>query len=181
MLSDSELIRKIKNGCVQKFSKLVERYRTPVFALAYRMLGTREDAEDAAQDVFLRALQSIHTFSTDSDFWPWIRRITINCCLRKLPREYPSDDIDELVEAQQMFIDTVQAEVFREYDKQYILDAISALPQDYRIVIVMKYQGEMTSVEIAECLGESAGSIRVRLHRALKALSKELAVVDNEL
>lgn len=181
MLPDSEVIRRVQNGQTQHFAELVARYRATVYALAYRMLGTREEAEDAAQDTFIRALQSIRTFQNDLSFWPWIRRITINCCLRRLPRDVATGDVDEIVESRQVFVDEVQAEVFRRCDSRRVLDALSELPVANRTVLVMKYQGGMTCVEIAEALGVSAGSVRVRVHRALKALSEGLAVTCDAL
>ncbi len=74
-MSDNEVVRRVREGQVREFRILVDRYQQGVFRLAYRILGRREDAEDAAQDTFIRAFRSIHTYSDTGAFWPWVRRL----------------------------------------------------------------------------------------------------------
>jgi RNA polymerase sigma-70 factor (ECF subfamily) len=181
LLRDSELIKRAQKGHNQEFGEIVARYRAAVYSISYRILGTREEAQDAAQDAFVCAIEGIHTFDAERDFWPWMRRIAINCCLNRLPRERAAEDIESLVEERQAFVDSVREEVFARCEGQRLLDVLAELPAMDRTVVVMKYQADMTSVEIAEYLGVSAGSVRVRLHRALKALSQRLAVTADEM
>lgn len=181
MLSDNEIIRRVRKGRTDYFAHLIQRYQAAVYSTAYRILGRREDAEDAAQESFLRVYQALHAYSEEGAFWPWMRRIVINCCLNRLPREFPSEKVDQIIESEQPFIDTVEAEAFRRCDTDRIRALIADLPASYRLVAVLKYQEDLSSTEIAELLNETPGTVRVRLHRALKMLSQKLVVVGNEL
>jgi len=78
VVSDSEAITRIRNGRVREFDILVDRYQHSVHAFAYRILGRREDAEDATQDTFIRAFQSLDSYACNCSIWPWLRRIAVN-------------------------------------------------------------------------------------------------------
>lgn len=181
MLSDNEIIKRVQKGQTDDFAHLVRRYETPAYSTAYRILGRREDAEDAVQVSFLRAYQALDSYNQDGTFWPWMRRIVINCCLNRLPREFPSDSIEQIIESEQPCIDTVEAEAFRRCDAGRIREMITQLPTSYRLVAVLKYQEDLNATEIAEFINETPGAVRVRLHRALKMLSQKLAVTAHEL
>ena len=177
-MSDNNVIRRVRGGQVQEFRVLVERHQKAVFLLAFRILGRREDAEDAAQDAFVRAYQSLHTYSDSGKFWPWIRRITVNCCIKKLPREFPSDELERTADAEQC---SVEADVLRKCELQELRKAIAGLPAAYRTATVLRYQEDLSIRETAELLDEPAGTIRVRLHRALKMLSERMVVTGDGL
>lgn len=181
MLSDMEIIRRVREGRIREFHRLIDRYQGQVFALAFHILGRREEAEDAVQDTFVSAYQGLHKFIDGSPLWPWLRRIAVNCCLSKLPREFPTDEIGGLVENEQPFVDSVQSEAIRNHDCRAVTRAVAGLPSQYRIVVVLRYHDDLTPSEIADLLDEPAGTIRVRLHRALKMLFERLAVIENEL
>jgi RNA polymerase sigma-70 factor, ECF subfamily len=176
--SDSELITRVQDGRTQDYQALVERYQSSVYALAYRMLGRREEAEDATQDTFIRAYRSLDSHVAGAEFWPWLRRIAINCCLRKLPREFPVEEVEDAT--QDPFVDSVEALVFRKCQTELVRKVISGLPENYRIPLILRYQEDLSFAEIAQMLDESAGTIRVRLHRALKMLADRL-VIDDEM
>ena len=178
MLSDNEVVRRVREGQVREFRILVDRYQQGVFRLAYRILGRREDAEDAAQDTFVRAFRSIHTYSDTGAFWPWVRRIAVNCSIKKLPQEFPSDAVERILDIEQP---PIEAEVFRECELQELRKAIAGLPESYRTAAVLRYQEDLSIAEIAELLDQPAGTIRVRLHRALKMLSERMVVIGDEL
>lgn len=181
MLSDNEIIRRVRKGRTEDFAHLVRRYEIPAYSTAYRILGRREDAEDAAQESFLRAYQALDTYKRDGKFWPWMRRIVINSCLNRLPREFPSDSIEQIIESEQPCIDTVEAEAFRRCDAAGVRKLIAQLPASYRLVAVLKYQEDLNAAEIAELINETPGTVRVRLHRALKMLAQKLVVTADEL
>jgi RNA polymerase sigma-70 factor, ECF subfamily len=174
--SDSELITKVLAGRTGEYQALVKRYQESVFALAYRMLNRREEAEDATQDAFIRAYRSLDTLYIGADFWPWLRRITINCCLRKLAREFPVEEIDDM--AHDPFVDSVEEQVFRKCQTEVVQKVISGLPENYRTPIVLRYQEDMCVAEIAQMVNETPGAVRVRLHRALKMLADRLVIKD---
>jgi RNA polymerase sigma-70 factor, ECF subfamily len=181
LLSDGEIIRRVRGGRAQDFRTLIERYEGAVFTLAYRMLGRREEAEDAAQDTFIKVFRSLNSYSDSAPFWAWLRKIAVNSCLNNLPREFPSDEVETALDLEQPFVDAVQAEVLRKCELEQMDAVIAGLPEMYRTVVVLRYREDLSFDEIADALGQTPGAVRVRLHRAVKMLSERLAVVDNEL
>jgi RNA polymerase sigma-70 factor, ECF subfamily len=178
LLSDSEVIRRVRAGKTRDYQTLVKRYQESVFALAYRILGRREEAEDATQDTFINAYRSLDSHNAGAAFWPWLRRIAINCCLRKIPREFPVEEVEE--NAQESCVGSVEKQVLRKCQTETVQKIISGLPENYRTPLVLRYQEDLSIAEIAQVLDESPGTIRVRLHRALKMLADRL-VIDNEM
>jgi RNA polymerase sigma-70 factor (ECF subfamily) len=166
---------------VQEFRTLIERYEAAVFTLAYRMLGRREEAEDATQDTFIKVFRGLSSYSDKAPFWPWLRRIVVNACIDRQSREFPSDDVETAVDLEQPFVDSVVAEVLRKCEIEKIDGTIAGLPDMYRTVVVLRYREDLSFDEIAEALSQNPGTVRVRLHRAMKMLSERLAVVNDEL
>ena len=181
MQPDIKIVNRVLSGQTEEFRILVERYQSRVYHLAYRILGRHEDAQDAVQDAFVRAYSGLHTYSTDRAFWPWVRRIAVNCCMRRLPREIPSDEVVQMLDDEQPSVDSVELEICRRCQVTEIGEIIRGLPEAYRIAIVLRYQEDLPTAEIADLLGESPVAIRVRLHRALKMLTEKMAVSENEM
>jgi RNA polymerase sigma-70 factor, ECF subfamily len=183
LLSDDRIIRRALKGDHSAFRELVTQHEQAVFRLACRMLNRREDAEDAVQEAFLRAYQNLSACSGGDKFAAWLRRIVVNCCLTRLnsEREIPSDQVEEALDSDRPYTNQVEIEVLRRLAQEDIRGAIDSLPDSYRTVVVLRYHEDLTCVEIADLLSESPGAIRVRLHRAHKALAERLAVVSNEM
>ena len=179
MLTDQEIVSATLSGRTTDFRLLVTRYERRVYKLCARIIGNREDALDAAQDAFIRAYSNLAGYDSSLPLWPWLRRISVNCCLRiirlrnsrgevEIPQDWPSEDC---------FTDAL----LRGGESERVLPAVSELPEAYRTVVVLRYQEEMSAGEIAELLGETPGAVRVRLHRALKMLANRLAVVTDDM
>lgn len=181
MLSDAEIVKRVRDGRTHDFRRLIQRYHKCVYAIAYGILRRREDAEDVVQDVFVKVFRYLSTYSDDKSFWSWIRRITVNCCLDRLPTDVPTEDIDQIVDYRQPFIDSVETEVLSRCEDEITDSAVAGLPVAYRVVVVLRYYDGMTTGEIAETLNMPAGTVRARLYRALKMLAGRLAVVRDEL
>lgn len=174
MLSDHQIIDMVADGKVEHFGELIARYQKPVYRLAYSMLGNRADAEDAAQDVFIRAYKSISTYTDSGRFWGWLRKITVNVCLKKVrPVMLSIDDIDE---TPGYALDTVNESVINTLELDQLKIFIFDLPPAYRSVIVLKYLEDMSYSEIAEILGETVSNIQVRIFRAKKMLRERMQV-----
>lgn len=181
MLSDGEIVRRVNKGRSDEFRQLVTRHQRSALTLAYRMLGNHDEAEDAVQDAFVKVFKSLDTFAQGSAFWPWLRRTVINCCIRRMSNITHTDDIDTLLDAKQPKVESAEIEVLRKCDSQELRSAIKDLPFDYRNVLVLRYQEDLSTPEIAQALGVSAGAVRVRLHRALRMLAERLAVIQVEM
>ena len=157
------------------FGELVARYQKPVFRLARGMLPDRADAEDAAQEVFIRAYKSLPAYVESGRFWGWLRRITVNVCLKKV-RPAILTSLEDADEIPGRAGDEVYETVIRAEEAKELRRMVHQLPPPYRSVIVLKYLEDMSYAEIAETLGESVSNIQVRIHRAKKMLRERMEV-----
>jgi RNA polymerase sigma-70 factor (ECF subfamily) len=168
----------IVQGRVELFDELLSRYRRPVYRLACSILG-RDEAEDAAQEVFIRAYKNISSYRESGRFWGWLRRITINVCLKKTrPAHVSLDEIDEMPSRE---TDSVSESVINAIESAELKVLIRELPPVYRYVIILKYLEDMSYSEIAEVLGESVSNIGVRLHRAKEMLRTRMKVNADDM
>ena len=176
--SDSLWVQRTLAGDPQAFGELVQRYERDVFNLAYRMLNERREAEDAAQEAFLRAYANLDRYDMNRSFKTWLLSITSNHCIDRLRRrrltwlslEEPlpphpalTSDIPGPEEA------TVTNE--RNLLVQEMLDELSP---DYRLAVVLRYWYDLSYAEIADMLGTTESAVKSRLFRARQTLAKHL-------
>lgn len=183
MQLDNVVIKRILSGKTSEFRVLIDRYQTRTYILAHQILGRREDAEDAVQDAFIRAYNGLHTYldTTDAMFWPWMRKIAINCCIRRFSREIPHTDVEQMLEDGQPCVDDVAMEVYLKIEMAKVREIIAGLPEIYRIIMILKYKEDLSTGEIAELLGVSQTVVRVRSYRALKMLTERMTVTQYEM
>jgi len=172
------LVEAARAGDRGAFARLVERYQKPVFSVAYRMLGTPEDAEDAAQESFLRAYRSLGAFDRRRPFSTWLLSIVAHYCIDRLRRRrHRVLSLDGMPTWRWIPADTVDpqqaAEQADEADR--IQAGLNRLPDDYRLVVVLRYWHDFGYAEIASILGETEAAVKSRLHRARLQLAHGLA------
>ncbi len=178
--SDEILAQQVIKGNLAAFEELVTRYQKPVFKIAYRMVGQKEEAEDLTQEVFIHLYQKITHFNPEKRFKPWLYRVAVNICISRLRRKRKvvflsfddaltgSADFDNLRAVypdRKVEIQELQKEVFR---------AVLEMPENYRAMIVLRYQMGLNNSEIAETLGITRENVEVRMHRAHKNLRRIL-------
>jgi RNA polymerase sigma-70 factor (ECF subfamily) len=159
--------------------QLVDAYGDGILHLAYFYLKDRSLAEDVFQEVFTRVYLQLHTFRGQSSPKTWIYRIAVNLCHDKL-RSFSMKRIflfgKDLLEATPLLpteLDAMET-ALANADKQALMDAVLALPTEYREVILLYYYEEMDTREVAEALKLSEGTVRSRLHRARARLKAAL-------
>lgn len=160
----------------QEFQKLASDYAERVFNHAYRMLGNREDAEEAANDVFLRIYRGLGSFRGDAAIGTWIWRITSNVCLSRRSRmRIVTESLDD-VEGGEGFestqISTADSRVEAEEDRERIARCIAALPEHEAAVITLFYLQELDYKEVAEAMQIPPGTVATYLHRGRERLRK---------
>ena len=179
-LSDVEIIDSINRGNVSDYSLLINRYKDKAFSLLKRLLKNEEDAEEALQDSFLKALYSLKSFRKDSKFSTWLYRIVYNTGLtilsakkRKIEQEMIS--IDENFE-----LSSYDNEIYSTSDnpQQYILKMVDKLPVRNALVVILFYLDGMALSEISQVMGTSLVNTKVLLHRSRNAL-KDLLLKHN--
>ena len=179
------LIERCKRGDLGAFNDLVRRYEKQVYNFAYRLTNNYDDANDIAQEAFLRAFNAMGSFRGDASFSTWLFRITTNVFLddRKRARAHPHTSLDEYMELDESSV-ARQVEdpspgpqsLTEEAERGKILsDAIGSLP-DYQPAMVVLYHTQQKSYEeIAEMMDLPIGTVKSRLNRARLALKEKLS------
>ena len=173
------LVERVRRGDPAAFDALVGRYTRRAFAVAYRLLGNREDAEDLVQDAFLAVLQKIDTFERGRGFSPWFFRILVNRGLnaRKSRALRTTDEIPAAAAA-------AGASPERHAEQTELRDrlrgALAALPERQRVIVELFELEGFGSTEIAEILEIADGTVRWHLHEARKALRQALAAYERK-
>lgn len=176
-------INQVLKGDQNAFGEIVELYKDKVFQLCFRMLGNRHEAEDLAQEAFVRAFVNIHSFKINMKFSTWLYRIATNLCIDRLRKKKPDYHLDAEVAGteglnmySQIASDTLkpEEEVASLELQESIQAEITKLPEKYRSVIVLKYIEELSLKEISDILDLPVGTVKTRIHRGREALRKQL-------
>ncbi|PLT33611.1 RNA polymerase sigma factor SigW [Bacillus sp. V5-8f] len=176
-------IKQVLKGDQNSFAEIVELYKDKVFQICYRMLGNKHEAEDLAQEAFLRAFVNIHSFNINMKFSTWLYRIATNLCIDRIRKKKPDFYLDAEVAGtdgldmySQIAAETVlpEDEVESMEIQETIQAAIKKLPDKYRAPIVLKYIEELSLKEISEILELPVGTVKTRIHRGREALRNQL-------
>ncbi|QGT99590.1 RNA polymerase sigma factor SigW [Candidatus Syntrophocurvum alkaliphilum] len=181
MNTDEMLVASTLKGDLTAFEELIDRYKNSVFSIVYRIIGHYQESEDIAQEIFITVYQKLYQFDQTKKFSPWLHRIAVNTCINSLrkKKKIVTLNFDETYTQQydthttNTFGDPQQFLERKELSKE-INNAIMNLNENYRLVLILRYQLEMTNQEIAEALEISKENVEVKIHRARKALRKEL-------
>lgn len=177
-LNDNEIISKVLSGDHQAYAILVNRYQNYVFTLTLRMIKSREDAEEVAQDVFIKAYKYLADFRGASKFTTWLYTIVNNTCitfLRKKKLDIRSLDNEHVFATADNIDSGIRANMVEQKSKVGMVnDAIGLLGTDDAQIITLFYKGEQSLEEIAEILGLETNTAKVRLHRARTRLKEKM-------
>ncbi|MBI2887270.1 MAG: sigma-70 family RNA polymerase sigma factor [Chloroflexi bacterium] len=169
---ESILIEEAKQDS-RAFGELVLRYQDRLFNFLYRMTGNREDAQDLAQEVFLRVYKALHRFRPDAPFRPWLYKIAMNLAINHAKGRRPTALLEEDVPSHGPLASPEGTAEQRE-TQQAIRQAILELPEVYRAVILLRHVDELSYEEMAQVLEVPLGTAKVRLHRARSLLQEKL-------
>jgi len=189
-LADGELIERFKSGEKRTFDALVEKYFGRAYQIAYGVLGTREDAEEVAQDVFVRIHRALPRFRGDSEFTTWMYRIAVNLARNKyrwnksrggqrtISIDAPPDHREGAENGMDLPTDGMapdeEADI-KEFERR-VMEELEKLPPLYREALVLRNIDEMSYEGIASLLGCKLGTIKSRIARAREELRKRLEV-----
>jgi RNA polymerase sigma-70 factor (ECF subfamily) len=175
-VQEAELVARLRRGDRRAFEDLVIAYQHRVFGVAVRMLGNRAEAEEIAQETFLRAHRALPEFRGEARLGTWLYAIASRLCLNRLAspdRRLARGDDDALAAAPSHEPDAAAALERSELDAA-VRDAIAALPEERRIVVILRDLEGLSYEEIAEVLALEPGTVRSRLHRARMDLKAKL-------
>ena len=175
---DRAIIHQVLAGDAEAFARLVDRHYDRCAGIAVRILGNREDAEEAVQDTFLRAFRALGSYEDRERFSPWLTRILVNQCRTVLSkverREAVFTDLD--VQHAEAFANTEDSP----YAWPDLERALAQLPADQREAIVLRYTDDMTYQEMARVTGAGESALKMRVQRAfarLRGLLEEVVSV----
>jgi RNA polymerase sigma-70 factor (ECF subfamily) len=168
------LAMRAAQGDQEAFAEIVHSHQQAVFNVAYRLLGNVRDAEDAAQDAFLRAYQFFDKFDMERPLAPWLKRITTNVCLNRLGAQTPVASLDEDLPPPLDPEPGPEAQISNRQLSNRIRAEILRLPPRYRAVIELRHFQDLRYDEIAQVLERPLSDVKSDLFRARKILAERL-------
>jgi len=170
-IADAELVRRCLAGEREAFAELVERHQCIVYGVALRMLGDRDQADDAAQEVFVRAYSQLSTFRGESSLRTWLVQIATRLCidLLRVRRRRPEVFLDE----QHNVPSAAEWEV-AVTERHSVAQAIAELPSYYKAAIILRHLQHMSYADMAKALGIPLATVKTRLRRARHMLRARL-------
>jgi RNA polymerase sigma-70 factor, ECF subfamily len=174
---DQDIVAQCRNGDRDAFAKLVQKYQSRVLTLATRILDNRSEAEDVAQDIFVKVFQSLHEFRGASRFSTWLYRITVNHCLNYLRRRTRQQQTLVAAEPEDWMQESPTSNPHRTLEQKerwaLVQAKLQVLSPEYRTILLLRDFEGLSYEEIADVLQLESGTVKSRLHRArteLKAL-----------
>ena len=181
--TDQIYIDKVIQGEINAFAYLVNKYKNMVYTLAKNIVKNNEDAEEIAQDSFLKAFQKLHTFKGESKFSTWLYTIVYRNSISMIRKnKIATSDIDNyVIENYSSGFDFPQIEAIKKGEqKKYVAKAILNLPETDAFLISLYYLNESTVDEIEKITGLTKTNIKVKLFRLRKKLFNELSLLLND-
>lgn len=187
---DQALVLRVQKGDKRAFDLLVTRYQHRITSVITRYVKDWADAQDVAQDTFIRAYRALGNFRGDSQFYTWLYKIAINTAKNWLVaqgRRPPTDDVDAADAVQYdagsrlRDTDTPEQELMRREIEQTVAATVDALPDELRMAITLREVDGLSYDEIAETMGCPIGTVRSRIFRARDAIDQKLRpLLDNQ-
>jgi RNA polymerase sigma-70 factor (ECF subfamily) len=169
-LSDQRLVKRAAEGDRAAFDEIVRRHRDRVYTIALRLCGNRDDAEDVLQETFISAYRALDRFRGGAQLSTWLYRIAVNKSYDLIGRRKPQANLDDVAEPATRGDDFEASS-----QRSAIVEALDALPPDFRAVAVLCDVMGLTPTEVSEVLGVPAGTVKSRSFRARALLAKALA------
>ena len=179
--TERELVESCQRGEREAFHALFELYKDKVYSIALRYTNDESSAMDISQDTFLKLFSSIRDFRGQARFESWLYRLVVNSCLdQKRRRRRLLPFVDQFLEDLGVYGETALEELLRQELSEQVRSAVTRLPPEQRIVIVLRYTEGLSYEAIAEALGCSKGTVASRLNRAHSVLERRLARLVKE-
>ncbi|WP_027416729.1 RNA polymerase sigma factor SigW [Aneurinibacillus terranovensis] len=181
--TEQRIIQRARQGERAAFAELVDLYKDKIYHVSYGMLGNKQEAEDVAQETFLRVYANLNNYDPKYKFSTWIYRIASNLCIDYIRKRKPTLSLDaELTGTDGMdwhdrFPDTgkgPEEEVITDELQEEVQGALMALNPKYRAVMILRYIEDLSLQEISEAISLPISTIKTRIHRGREALRKKL-------
>jgi RNA polymerase sigma factor, sigma-70 family len=181
--NEAEIVARAQAGDTAAFEMLVVEHQAYVYNLAYRVLGNPQEAEDAAQEAFVRAWQALPKFRAQSRFSTWLYRIVTNQCYNRLPklrRELTAIGEEESPDRADSHSRLPEPVAEAGDRREWLHRQIDALPESFRLLITLRYQRDLPYEEIASITGMPLGTVKTGLFRAKERLRSAYSAYEEE-
>lgn len=179
---DNHYIDSVLSGDISAYGQLVAKHKNLVFSIALKILNNREDAEEIAQDTFLKAFHALKTFERKSKFSTWLYRIVYNAAISKTRKKrlelIPMDNYIVQNYTDDEYISSADT-IGPEEQRIMITEAMKSLSDDENLLITLFYKGDNSIEDISQITGLTTSNVKVRLHRIRKKLHDELEMMMN--
>jgi len=181
--NEQALIQRAQKGNHDAFAALVDEHQRYVYNLAFRIVKDENEALDLTQETFVRAWKALPNFKGQSQFRTWLYRIVTNLCYNRLPNlrrslnDLGDDIMEEIREPSATFANPVSETELNE-TRKYLYQAIDSLDTNYKLLITLRYQNELSYEEIASTLNLPLGTVKTGIFRAKEQLRKSLAHLE---
>ena len=175
-ISDNHIVKQVRQGDIESYSELVQRYQRPIFNLMYRVSQSKEDAAELTQDVFCKAFEKLNSFKNGQNFFPWLYTLATNHGKDWIRRQVRTRDglrlYSENLERENSSLPSETIEKRQEVNKMFM--ALSKLPHEKQEMILLRYKQELSIGELGEIFNLSSSAVKMRIHRSLAFLQKQL-------
>jgi len=177
--TEAEIVVRILKGEKQTYALLIEEYKNPIYNLAWRMTGNLHDAEDLAQETFIRAYQNLARYDVNKKFFTWLYTIGINLIRNHLKKNSnPNDPLTEInisSASRTQENPTAEGNLLAEEKMIKLEKSLQKLPVDLREAIVLKFYQNLTFEEVSAITGDSLSAVKMRIYRGLETLKRLMA------
>ncbi len=186
-LVEKRLAARARTGDREAFEELVEIYKDKIVQLGYRMLGNKHEAEEVAQETFIRVYVNLNKYDATHKFSTWIYRIASNICIDRIRKRRHAYSLDaEIHQDGEQNLYAALPDTSKSPEEQAVLgemqvavhDAVMSLNPTYRTVMVLRYFHDMSLQEISDVTNLPVSTIKTRIHRGREALRKKLSDIS---
>jgi RNA polymerase sigma-70 factor (ECF subfamily) len=177
MADEQWCIAQALRGNQRAFTELVERYQTPVYNLCHRMLGNAPEAEDAAQETFVRVYKHLADYNAEQKLSSWVLAIASHYCIDRLRRRRITWlSLEDVLPMPAEIHDTARPEetAVEHESNAEVQDLLQELPPEYRLVITLRYWQDLSYAEIAQIVDSTESAVKSRLHRARRVMAQQI-------
>ena len=180
--TDLEYVKQVRDGNRHAFTGLMRRYQERVYRIARRMVGNHEDADDIAQETFVKAYLALGDFRNDSTFFTWLYRIAVNLSLNAIRRRQIRAYLQESELLARFLPGGEQPDHVLEglESEQRLQEAMNGLPEKQRTVFVLRFFEDLPYEEISEILKTSVGGLKANYHHAIRKIREQVSDVEQK-
>lgn len=170
MQEDNRWIQQVLAGDKQAYAHLINKYKNPLYATILRMTKNPHDAQDLVQEAFIKVYEQLGKYDATGSFASWMYRVAINHCMDEFRKKRYKIRQIEIEEGSIVSVDTPELIFFKNEESRRLERLVATLPEDERIIILLRYVNELSYQEISELVDAPLATVRNKLHRAKKKM-----------